>query len=921
MIEENQSTISTKQWHAMGLKEVILLTGSNVDDGLSHEEASRRLSICGPNALVEKKPRSLTTIFMSQFVSPLTYLLVFAALIALILGERGDSMVILAVLVINAVIGAIQEGRAAHSMESLHQLATLKARVLRGGIESLVEARGLVQGDVLILAAGDAVAADARLIESLSLEASEATLTGESQPIAKIVEPIPADSPLAEQVNLVFSGTHITSGRGRAIVVTTGSKTEIGRIANLTESVRDSKTPLELRIRQLGHYLAGSAIGLFVVIIIFGVRRGLPFAEILMVAISQMVSIVPEGLPVAMTIALAIGMQRMAARRVIVRRLAAIETLGSTSVICTDKTGTLTRNEMTVTALWLADGRTFHVSGIGYIPEGQLKVEGDVCIAENDFGITQLLEALVLCNDAHLVPPDEADSRWRSLGDPTEAALLTLAHKAGIHPERLRGQFPRVAEIPFDSSIKMMATQHGHGEHARIYLKGAPEDLIALCSHVQINDQRILIDSEVRRAMESACAGFAARTLRLLAGAEVRGLDLSKGDGISRLQGMATFLGLVGETDPPREEVAAVVRECQRAGIRPVMVTGDHIATGLAIATLLGIAREGDLAIEGRELEQMTEEELRAKIEHVSVFARVHPAQKLRIVKAFQDLHHVVAMTGDGVNDAPALAAADVGVAMGITGTEVAKGAAKIIIADDQFATIVHAIEEGRLVYQNLKKVILFLVATSIDEVMILLIALFLGLPLPLAAVQILWINIVTEGALTINLVMEGPEGDEMSRRPIPRDEALITREMFWRMFCMVASAVIATLGFYGWQLSRGLPFELVRTETFTILAVSQWFNALNCQSATQSVFRLGLFKNRWLLSGLLLANVLHLAVIYTGPMNKIFHTQPIPLVDFFLIGVVASLVLWTEEARKLVVRVLARHREPHHAANQIPVV
>jgi len=407
----------------------------------------------------------------------------------------------------------------------------------------------------------------------------------------------------------------------------------------------------------------------------------------------------------------------------------------------------------------------------------------------------------------------------------------------------------------------------------------------------------------------------------LLAGAEVRGLDLDGGDGFARFQGMATFLGLVGETDPPREEVRAAVRECQRAGIRPVMVTGDHKATGLAIAALLGIAHEGDLAMDGRELEQMTEDELRAKIARVSVFARVHPAQKLRIVKAFQDLRHVVAMTGDGVNDAPALAAADVGVAMGITGTEVAKGAAKIVIADDHFATIVHAIEEGRLVYQNLKKVILFLFATSIDEVLILLIALFLGLPLPLAAVQILWINIVTEGALTINLVMEGPEGDEMLRRPIPREEALITRAMVGRLFCMVASAVVATLGFYECQLSHGLPFGLVRTETFTILAVSQWFNALNCQSATQSVFRLGLFKNRWLLSGLLLANALHLAVIYTGPMNRIFHTQPIPFADFFLIGVVASLVLWTEEARKLVARVLARHREPHHSANQIPVV
>jgi len=911
---DQESSPAAACWHAMDLQDVIERIGSDTVNGLTHDEVSRRLVSNGPNALPEGRSRSLMRIWLSQFTSPLIYLLLLAVAIALATGQVGDSLVILAVLLINALIGAIQEGRAAHSMMSLYKLSALKARVIRGGVESDVDAKGLVCGDILLLAAGDAVAADARLLESFSLEASESALTGESQPVSKTVANIPADVPMVERENLVFAGTHITSGRGRAVVVATGCNTEIGKIAELTDSVRDIKTPLEMRIAQFGQCLAGVSVVLFVVIIIFGLRRGLPFFEILMVAISQMVSIVPEGLPVAMTIALAIGMQRMAARKVIVRRLAAIETLGATSVICTDKTGTLTRNEMTVTALWLSDGRTLDVSGIGYAPEGQLQDEGRGLIDKNDSALVGLLEVVVLCNDAHLVPPDGIDPRWRPLGDPTEVALLTLAHKAGIHAERLRGLRPRVAEVPFDSISKFMATQHGHGISSTIYLKGAPEDLLRLCSCYQAGNGDLPVDAIFQLALEAACAEFASRTLRMLGVAVVRGGNLDGCDGFSDLLGKATFLGLVGEIDPPREEVKAAVWECQRAGIKPVMVTGDHKATGLAIATMLGIARKGDLAIDGRELEEMSESELKAKLEQISVFARVHPAQKLRIVRAFQDLRHVVAMTGDGVNDAPALALADVGVAMGIAGTEVAKGAAKIIIADDHFATIVHAIEEGRLVYQNLKKVILFLFTTSIDEVVILLLALFLGLPLPLAAVQILWINIVTEGALTINLVMEGPEGDEMLRRPISRAEPLITRKMFWRMLSMVASAVIVTFGFYMWQLSSGRPFDLVRTETFTILAVSQWFNALNCQSVTQSVFKLGLLRNRWLLGGLVLANVFHLLVIYTGPMNRIFHTQAIPLADFFLIGALASLVMWVEEARKLVARRFANRMTPRVA-------
>lgn len=878
-----------RTWHTQSAKEVLAQLGSAAT-GLSTAEAAQRLAANGPNALPDTKRRPLSAVVLRQFASPLIYILFIAAAIAFIVGKSGDAGVILVVVILNAAIGALQEGRAERSMEALRKLASLHARVLRGGTELSVEARELVPGDVLLLAAGDAVGADARLLEAAALEVAEAALTGESLPVAKHPEPRPEDTPLAERANMVYSGTHIVAGRGRAVVVATALDTEVGKIATLTESAEEPKTPLELRIAQFGRWLAGASGVLFVTILAFGLWRGLPFTEILMVAISQMVSMVPEGLPVAMTIALAVGMQRMAAHGAIVRRLAAVETLGSTSVICSDKTGTLTRNEMTVTAMWLPDGRTLEVTGAGYSPEGKLLAGKSEITAGEDAAVRSLLEAAALCNDAQLVPPDDTDSRWRPLGDPTEAALLTLALKGCVDLDALRREQPRRAEIPFDPGPKMMATQHGHGPRGRVCIKGAPEAVAALCANAPPD-------------VEAVAAAMATRALRVLGVAEVRDFALDDIAGFPQFQGLPVFLGLLGQMDPPRDEVRAAVAECLRAGIRPVMVTGDHKATGLAVARALGIAREGDLAVDGRELEQMPEQDLRHNLARISVFARVHPAQKHRIVEAFQAHRNVVAMTGDGVNDAPALARADVGVAMGITGTEVAKGAAKIVITDDNFATIVKAIEEGRLVYRNLKKVILFLFATSIDEVLILLLALFAGYPLPLAAVQILWINLVTEGALTVNLVMERAEGDEMLRAPIPSDEPLITRTMLSRMALMVTASVAATFGWFVWRLAAGAPFAVVQSETFTLLAVSQWFNALNCRSETKSALSFDLVRNPWLLGGLLLANALQFAVIYTAPMNRIFHTVPISLTSFFLIGAAASLVLWVEEARKFFAR------------------
>ena len=874
--------------------------GGDLVHGLTNGEAALRLARYGANALPEEKVETWWRVFLRQFTSPLIYVLIAAAVLAFALGKREDAGVILVVVFVNSLIGAFQEGRAERSMASLRRLSSLQVRVLRDGEARMIEARDLVPGDLILLAAGDAVGADARLLETAALETSEAALTGESLPVVKHAERLPEDTLLADRRNMVFSETHITAGRGKALVVATGLATEVGKIATFTTAAVEPRTPLEIRMDQFGRQLLLTSVGLFALVIAAGMLRGMPLIEILMVAISQTVSLVPEGLPVALTIALAVGMQRIAAKGAIVRRLAAVETLGATSIICTDKTGTLTKNEMTVTALWLPDGREIEVSGSGYAPEGRLFFEGIELFPAGDSALRLILEAGVLCNDSQLVPPPAEESRWRSLGDPTEVALLTLALKGCIEPAPLHHEWPRRAEIPFDSETKLMATQHGH-KHGlnRVFIKGAPEMLLPLCGHTRHREEVRPLTETSHRKFLAVAEQMAEQSLRLLAMAMVDAAEIDEDAGFGQFYGRAVFLGLVGQMDPPREEVKTAVGACRAAGIRPVMVTGDHKATGLAIARMLGMASAGDRAVDGRELEAMSEPELVAELDHIVVFARVHPAQKLRIVAAFQSRNNVVAMTGDGVNDAPALARADVGVAMGVTGTEVAKEAAKVVITDDNFATIVSAVEQGRLVYRNIQKLLLFLFATSLDEVIVLLGALLFGYPLPLAAVQILWINLITEGTLTINLVMEEPEGDEMTRRPIRTGEPLITRAILRRLAVMVPTSAAATLGYFIWRLSTGAPFAVVQTETFTLLAVCQWFNALNCESATHSALRLGLLRNRWLLGGLVLANLLQFAVVYTAPMNRLFHTVPISFTDVCLIGAVASSVLWVEEIRK----------------------
>ena len=890
-------------WHSIDAETVVQRLASDATSGLSSDSAAGRLADIGPNAVADAPADSWWIHFAHQFKSPLIYILFAAAVLAAALGRWGDAAVILGVVLVNALIGALQEGRAERSMAALRRLAELQARVLRDGREQQFAARDLVPGDLLLLTAGDAVTADARLIEASSPTAAEAALTGESVPVGKRIDTLPEATGLADRRNMVFSGTYITSGRARAVVTATGEHTEVGAIARLTRQASEPKTPLELRLADFGRQLLVGALALFVAVMIFGLLRGIALAELLMVAISQTVSMVPEGLPVAMTIALAVGIQRMAARGAIVRRLSAVETLGSTTVIASDKTGTLTRNEMTVSALWLVGDRRIEVDGVGFAPRGGLHEAGRD-VAPDDRALLDLLHAAVLCSDAELLPPHDGAPAWSVLGDPTEGALLVVAAKAGIEAHALRARHPRAGEVPFDSDARMMATLHAvDASGPRLFVKGAPEAVLNLCA---------TDDAQTLRTARAAAEAMAQRALRVLAVAASAPGSVDHSalrGGFGALAGRVHLLGLVGQIDPPRDEARAAVAACRAAGIRPVMITGDHKLTGLAIARELGIATAQDAAVDGVELEHLNPTELLDELPRIAVFARVHPAQKLRIVEALQARGEVVAMTGDGVNDAPALARADVGVAMGITGTEVAKSAAKIVITDDDFATIVAAVEQGRVVYANLKRLILFLFVTSMDEVLVLLLALLGGFPLPLAAVQILWINIVTESTLTLNLVMDPPDGNPMARPPVPRDEALLDRAMLGRIALLAPVAVAVTFGWVVWRQASGLPYAVVRTETFTLLALCQWFNVLNCQSATASALRLRPLRNRWLIGGLALSITLQVAVLYLPVLNRLFHTVPLSATALLGIVAAASCVLWVEEVRKAATQFVARHR------------
>jgi cation-transporting P-type ATPase F len=891
--------------HHLPTLEVLLLLEADLEQGLTSAEAANRLQRFGRNALPRFKQHGLLVRFLLQFHHPLIYVLTVASVITALLGEWVDAGVIFGVVLVNAIVGFIQEFRAGKALEALVALMKTEATVRRDGQKRRISSEEIVPGDVVLLQSGDKVPADLRLVAVRELRVDESALTGESVPVEKEDRTYPQETLVADQRNMTFSGTFVTYGQGTGVVVGTGGNTELGRIHQLVHDTTAITTPLTKKLASFSQVLTVAILGLAAATFALGLWRGQPAAEVFMTAVALAVGAIPEGLPAVVTITLAIGVARMAKRQAIIRKLPAVETLGSTTVICSDKTGTLTKNQMTVQAI-MAGGELFEVEGAGYEPAGRLLLEGQPVEAEH--ALRECLRAGALCNDAQLV---ERDGRWDILGDPTEGALLVSGRKVGIDPQAESG-VTRVDAIPFESERQYMATLHRGepGGPGILYLKGAVEKVLRLCDRSLASDgsedrcdpQSVLNQVEV----------FAARGLRVLAFArKTLPADLAV-LGEKDVEGGLTFLGLQAMMDPPRPEAIEAVLACQRAGIAVKMITGDHALTARAIATQIGLT--GEIAREDGELVVMTGDELVAcaketlpdLAERTAVFARVSPEQKLRLVEALQSRKHIVAMTGDGVNDAPALKQADIGVAMGQGGTEVAKEAGDMVLADDNFASIEAAVEEGRCVFDNLTKFIVWTLPTNAGEGLVLLTAIAAGAVLPILPVQILWINMTTAIALGMTLAFEPKEPGVMRRPPRDPRQPLLTGVLIGRIMLVSALMLAGAYGVFLWEQQRAVPIEEARTAVVNVFVMVELFYLFNCRSLEYSMFRLGLFSNPWIGRGVVVMIGLQLLLTYVPAMNRLFHTAPIDGIAWIPILVTSLTVYLLVGVEKWVRRTLA---------------
>jgi magnesium-transporting ATPase (P-type) len=859
------------RWHALEGAEALQRLKVE-SSGLSDEEAARRLDKYGRNRIRRQDADSAFTVFVRQFKNPLLYVLVGSSALAMLMGKLADGLVVLAVVVLNAVIGFVQEFRAGKAIEALSQMVPELATALRQDRKLQLNAEVLVPGDIIQLASGDRVPADARLLSLKGLQLQEAALTGESVPTDKTTERVAGDAELADRVSLVFGGTLVTAGVGTAVVVATGSSTELGRISELLSGTTEIETPLTRALAQVSKYLTIGIGAVSVVLLAVGVLRGYSIPDALLAAITLAVAAIPEGLPAIVTIALAIGVQRMAKRHAVIRKLPAVETLGSTSVICSDKTGTLTRNEMTVQALWTPELGQYRISGIGYAPEGEISEDGRP-IAQLDPAVARLLSSGALCSDATLVHEDE---RWQLTGDPTEGALIVAALKGGLDLGALRTQLPRLDVIPFESEHQFMATLHADGDAGVVFLKGALEVVLRRCD----------VDEDLVLAQMDALAG---EGMRVLALAERRVEADTRELTSDLVAGGFRLLGLSAMIDPPRSEAIAAIEVCHAAGITVKMITGDHQKTAEAIARQLGILKDGR-GVTGAELSRMSGDALRSAARASNVFARVAPEHKLKLVRALQSDGAVVAMTGDGVNDAPALKQADIGVAMGITGTSVSKDAADVVLADDNFASIAAAVEEGRRVYDNLVKSLAFVLPTNMGLALILVaaVAFFplapidgLQVPLlPMKPVQLLWINLVAAVALALPLAFEAKERDIMTRVPRGPHEPILNRFVLVRTVLVAVLMSAMAIGLFLWEYQRELvqashEVALREAQTMTVTAVIafQAFYLLNCRSQRDSMFVIGMFSNPMVYLGLAAITLAQAALVYIPFMQRIFGT------------------------------------------------
>jgi magnesium-transporting ATPase (P-type) len=898
-------------WHAEAAEAALAYFGTQLD-GLSQSEVQRRLDRYGSNRMPEGEKRSLLSRLLSHFNNVLIYVLLAAALVTMLLGHGIDAAVIVAVVLVNAIIGFIQEGRAEQALNAIKAMISAHASVIRDGQRQTIGAEELVPGDLVLLEAGDRVPADLRLVRSRSLRIDEAILTGESVPVEKGTGPAAADAPLGDRTSMAFSGSIVVAGQGLSVVVGTGRKTEIGRITALLGDVTPLTTPLVRQMNQFGRVLTGAILAVSAAVFGFAILvHGAAWEEAFMAVVGLAVAAIPEGLPAVMTITLAIGVQRMAARNAIIRRLPVVETLGSVSVICSDKTGTLTRNEMMVQTVITRD-RHYEATGAGYSPEGELRLDGIVIDTDAQPALEHLVRAACLCNDASL---HRTETGWAVEGDPMEGALVSLSMKAGLDLKGLRGRFGRVDEIPFDAQHRFMATLHHLPEGgAIIYVKGAPEQVLSMCSCERALSGEQPVDPQWWTEQADAAAhqgqrilGFAVKWLRELPSEALDFADVESG---------MTMLGLLGLIDPPRQEALAAVQECQSAGIRIKMITGDHAATAGAIAAELGIRGSDGTVITGVALDRMDHEAFRSAVRDANVFARTSPEHKLRIVRALQADHEIVAMTGDGVNDAPSLKQADVGVAMGRKGTEAAKEAAEMVLADDNFTSIVAAVHEGRTVYDNLKKVIAWTLPTNGGEALAIIVAMLLGLTLPMTPVQILWINMVTAATLGLVLAFEPPEPDVMRRPPRSLQEPILSGFLVWRIVFVSILFVIGSFGMFFWAMRRGLSIDEARTIVVNTLVVMEIFYLFSVRylSASSMTWQ-GLLGTRPVLVGVGAVVVAQLAFTYLPVMQLLFQTRPLSLWDGAAVVAIGAALLFILEIEK---RVWARSSRFWSSATQV---
>ncbi len=872
--------MNSRDWYRHTSDELETTLQSNLDRGLNEQDAQQRLAEHGPNELPAAPPVSALTLLIGQFTSVIIWVLIGAAVVSGLLQEWVDAAAILAIVLLNAFLGFVQEYRAERSIAALKKLSITMARVIRDGVIRSIPARELVPGDLIQVEAGDRVPADSRLVYATGLQTQEASLTGESTPVAKSTDPIPhTDVPLGDRHNMLFMGTIAVSGKGRALVTATGAQTELGKIAALIHreaQAEREETPLQRRLEHLGHTLLWLSLGIVVVVFLLGALRGVPLVTMFLTAVSLAVAAIPEGLPAVVTVTLALGVTRMVKRHALIRRLPAVETLGSTTVICSDKTGTLTKNEMTVTTLYQG-GEIFTVTGEGYAPDGEIRSDSEPTTPALKPGLMALLRASVFCNGAELRLEAYL---WRIVGDPTEGALLVAAAKAGLAKSQLEQENPWLGEVPFDPERKKMTvvrrTPSGPAGPVA-FVKGAPDVLLRDCQAWLTRGGEIQpLTDPLRQAITATNQRLASQALRVL-GVAMRPLDrIPDAYDPKSLERDLVFLGLVGMKDPIRPEAKAAVEACRAAGIQTVMITGDHRDTAAAIASELGMMKPGAQAISGTELNQLSDEELRDRVKSAAVYARVTAEHKLRVVRAWKQQGAVVAMTGDGVNDAPALKAADIGVAMGITGTDVTKEASDMVITDDNFASIAAAVEEGRAIYDNIRKSVQYLLSCNISEILLMLLATLFGLPLPLLPVQILWINLVTDGLPALALAVDPADSGLMQRPPRPPQEQFLTRARLLRLFVQGAFiAAITLLAFLYCLYSMDLSLERARTLTFTVMVTAQLFHALNNRSEDRSIFALGLWTNKPLLATVGLSALLQVGIVSWPPIQGIFKVVP----------------------------------------------